>query len=97
MNAKLIPESIDAMKVFLCDVSAKVKVATEMCQKIEDGEIFENKTLVENRKSRKERWEAYLQGQYQNCDEIDRDFNEQIELVKSRYVELEENLGYPSQ
>ncbi|CAG2209819.1 BLOC1S5 [Mytilus edulis] len=68
MNEKLIPESLKAMQVFLPDVSAKVKVATEMCRKIEDGEILENKQLLQNRASRKERWDEFLKKQYHNCD-----------------------------
>ena len=56
--------------------------------------ILQNKELLENRKSRKNRWDEFLQGQYQNCDEIDKDFNEQVERLKKHYDELEDKLGY---
>ncbi|XP_071143868.1 biogenesis of lysosome-related organelles complex 1 subunit 5-like [Mytilus edulis] len=94
MNEKLIPESQKAMQVFLPDVSAKVKVATEMCRKIEDGELLENKQLLQNRASRKERWDEFLKKQYHNCDEIDTDFNQQVERLKTHYEDLEDKLGY---
>ena len=55
---------------------------------------LQNKELLENRKSRKNRWDEFLQGQYQNCDEIDKDFNEQVEHLKTHYDELEDKLGY---
>lgn len=56
--------------------------------------ILQNKELLENRNSRKNRWDEFLKGQYQNCDEIDKDFNEQVERLKTHYDELENKLGY---
>ena len=50
--------------------------------------------MIGNRKSRKQRWDSFLEGQYHNCDEIDRDFNEQVDRLKTHYDDLEEKLGY---
>ncbi|XP_069106010.1 biogenesis of lysosome-related organelles complex 1 subunit 5-like [Argopecten irradians] len=93
MNETLLPESLDAMKVYLANVSAKLKVATEVCYKIEEkGNNVESAILEEGRQRRNRDWEAYYASQLKKCEIVDTDFEEQVKTLHHHYNELEDKL-----
>ncbi|OWF40144.1 biogenesis of lysosome-related organelles complex 1 subunit 5-like [Mizuhopecten yessoensis] len=93
MNKTLLPESLDAMQVYLANVSAKLKVATEVCHKIEEkGNNVETSILEEGRERRNKDWETYTNMQLNKCEQIDEDFEEQIKTLHRHYNELEDKL-----
>ncbi|XP_060066826.1 biogenesis of lysosome-related organelles complex 1 subunit 5-like [Ylistrum balloti] len=93
MNETLLPESLDAMQVYLANVSAKLKVATEVCYKIEEkGNSVESSVLEEGRQRRNKDWEVYTNRQLKRCENIDKDFEEQVKTLHRHYNELEDKL-----
>ncbi|XP_033726588.1 biogenesis of lysosome-related organelles complex 1 subunit 5-like [Pecten maximus] len=93
MNQILLPESLDAMQVYLANVAAKLKVATEVCHKIEEkGNSFETSILEEGRQRRNRDWEAYYASQLEKCEHVDSDFEEQVKILHRHYNELEDKL-----
>lgn len=95
MNNRLIPESEDAMKTFLINVTAKLKVATEVCKKIVEKEnSVDVEYIEEQRESRKERWAKFMELQNEKCDRIDHEFEDMVDRLKQHYEDLEDKLRH---
>ncbi|XP_061183217.1 biogenesis of lysosome-related organelles complex 1 subunit 5-like [Saccostrea echinata] len=93
MKDGLIPEAKEGMDQFLANITAKLKVATEVCKRVEEKENNIDTDLLEKeRERRKSDWTEFLARQYETCDQVDAEFSEQADIVAKHYEELEKNL-----
>ncbi|KAL3890273.1 hypothetical protein ACJMK2_002559 [Sinanodonta woodiana] len=90
---KFLPESKDAMDAFLTNLIAKLKVATEVCKKIEEKENnIEIPYLEDQREQRKKNWEDFMQRQFERSAEVDQEYDAQVIKLSKEYSDLEDKL-----
>uniref|UniRef100_A0A8W8MKG5 Biogenesis of lysosome-related organelles complex 1 subunit 5 n=1 Tax=Magallana gigas TaxID=29159 RepID=A0A8W8MKG5_MAGGI len=93
MKDELLPQSTKGMDLFLANLTAKLKVATEVCNKVENKEnSMDTEFLEKERVQRKDEWIEFLGQQAKTCEEIDEEFTEQAGILARHYAELEKNL-----
>ncbi|XP_011449555.2 biogenesis of lysosome-related organelles complex 1 subunit 5 [Magallana gigas] len=93
MKDELLPQSTKGMDLFLANLTAKLKVATEVCNKVEKKEnSMDTEFLEKERVQRKDEWIEFLGQQAKTCEEIDEEFTEQAGILARHYADLEKNL-----
>ncbi|XP_048731056.1 biogenesis of lysosome-related organelles complex 1 subunit 5-like [Ostrea edulis] len=93
MKDGLLPEAMQGMDCFLANLTAKLKVATEVCKRVEEKENSVDTEILEiERERRRKDWTEFLARQHETCDQVDAEFSEQAEIVAKHYEDLEKNL-----
>ncbi|KAL4219359.1 synaptic vesicle cytoskeletal transport [Mactra antiquata] len=93
MKDKYIPETQSGLDTFLTNIEAKVRVALEVCKKIEEKENnVEVGFLDLQRGRRREEWDVFMQQQFEKSAKVDEDMDSEMKKVSAEYVELEKNL-----
>ncbi|XP_053382377.1 biogenesis of lysosome-related organelles complex 1 subunit 5-like [Mercenaria mercenaria] len=97
MTDKYIPETETALDTFLTNIQAKVKVAVEVCKKIEEKENnIEVGFLDLQRQRRREEWDVFMQEQFEKSAKVDQDMDIEMKKVSAEYEELEKKIEHIS-
>ncbi|KAL5014364.1 hypothetical protein ScPMuIL_008634 [Solemya velum] len=103
LNDILLPETNQAMNIFLTDITAKLQVATELCKKAEEADTEAEglkQAVVEKlevqREARRQNWENFMVQQCQRSARVDQEYMESLAQMKAHYADLEEKIKHPA-
>lgn len=92
-----VAESSNALDTFLTNIQAKLRVAVEVCRKIQEKEDnVEASFLEEERGKRRAEWDEFMQQQFDKSAQVDQDLDKEIQKILSEYKELESKLDHIS-
>lgn len=94
MKDVYVEETSQALDTYLANVHAKLKVAVEVCAKIEEKENNVDVGFLQlQRQQRRQDWDTFMQSQFEKSAEVDRWMDEEMKRVTEEYNELEAKMN----
>ncbi|XP_022341692.1 biogenesis of lysosome-related organelles complex 1 subunit 5-like [Crassostrea virginica] len=92
LNDNLLPQATNGMDFYLANITAKLKVATEVCKKVEEKDRTDIGFIEKEREQRKKEWQELLAHNLKMCEDVDEEFSAQANIVAKHYADLEKKL-----
>ncbi|XP_060595861.1 biogenesis of lysosome-related organelles complex 1 subunit 5-like [Ruditapes philippinarum] len=97
MKEQYLPETQTALDTFLANIQAKIKVAAEVCKKIEEKENnVEIGFLDLQRQRRREEWDTFMQTQFEKSAKVDEEMDIEMKKVAAEYEEMGKKIEHIS-